>query len=309
MRASASRRGRFDGTEPPRHPHRVEEKDALLAHERTEHVKDEESAVNQHGGPVIPRDIDAVNGGRSPRPGAPPVEGVSSTLAAGYRRARAEEGSGGLFTRLVSNRLGSLVAAVGISFGVHPSVISLTNLLLTTVTSVFVITRAGQADNWWAPGVTAFILWQLGYVLDCADGQVARATGRQSDFGARVDVLVDYAAQISIICAIVAVLDRFSDPHPILVAFISTSWFVSMIIFLLGRADGNVGHSFSERGSGLIAVIKLVRDYGFVLFISSGWLAVAPGSVVVPVVGLVVVNAVFLLASVGREAWLSMRRT
>jgi phosphatidylglycerophosphate synthase len=229
-------------------------------------------------------------------------------LVDSYRRARAQEGAGGLFTTLVSNRLGSPVAAVGISLGVHPSVISLGNLLLATIASVFVVTRADHAESWWAPGVTAFVLWQLAYVLDCVDGQVARVTGKQSDFGARVDVLVDFSVQISILCAITAVMAHFSDVSAVLVILFATSWFASMITFLLGRADGNVGHSFSQGRSGIIQMIKLLRDYGFIVFMVGGWLAVAPGSIVIPVIGLTIVNAVFLLASVGREAWLSMRR-
>ena len=54
-------------------------------------------------------------------------------------------------------------------------------------------------------------------------------------------------------------------------------------------------------------MIKLLRDYGFVLFIISGWLVVAPRSVIIPVLAVTVVNGTFLVASIGREAWLSMR--
>ena len=236
------------------------------------------------------------------------VEEYRPSLDRSYRLARAHQVPGGLFTKLVNDRLGSSVAAVGISLGVHHSVITLIDLMLALIASMVVIARADQADGWWAPGVMAFVLWQLAYVLDCADGQVARATGKQSDFGARVDVLVDFSVQISIIGALLAVVDRLSDPSPILVAVFATTWFVNLIVFLLGRADGNVGHSFSPNQRGLVGVIKLVRDYGFVLFVMSGWLAVAPESVHIPMSALTMVNVVFLLASIGREACLSMRR-
>lgn len=213
-----------------------------------------------------------------------------------------------MFTTFVSNRLSSPVAAVGISLGVHPSVTSLGNLVVATIASVFVMIRADHAESWWAPGMTAFVLWQLAYVLDCVDGQVARVTGKQSDYGARVDVLVDFSVQISIVCAITAVIVRFSDVSAVLVALFATSWFASMITFLLGRADGNVGHSFSRSHSRPIKVIKLVRDYGFILFVMSGWLAVAPESIVIPAAAFTILNVVFLVASIGREVWLSIRR-
>jgi phosphatidylglycerophosphate synthase len=261
------------------------------------------------GEPVQPQEIGTVIGDNSAEPEiVPPVGSGQPSLVDSYRQARAQQGAGGLFTTFVSNRLGSPVAAVAMSLRIHPSVISLGNLLLATIASVLVITRADHAGSWWAPGVTALVLWQLAYVLDCVDGQVARVTGKQSDFGARVDVLVDFAVQISILCAITAVMVRFSDVSPVLVALFATSWFASMITFLLGRADGNVGHSFSRRGSLAIEAIKLVRDYGFIVFILGGWLAVAPESIVIPVIAFTMLNSVFLVASIGREAWLSMRR-
>ena len=237
-----------------------------------------------------------------------PVEEHRPSLAASYRRARAYQGSGGMFTKLVNYRLGSFVAAVGISLRVHPTVITLTDFLLAMIGSFVVIARADHADSWWTPGVIAFVLWQLAYVLDCADGQVARSTGKQSDFGARVDVLVDFAVQVLIISALVAVVGRVSDPSPVLLAVFATTWFTNMIIFLLGQADGNVGHSFTPSRRGLVGVIKLVRDEGFVLFVLSGWLAFAPESVIIPIIALTVVNIAFLLASIAREAWLSMRK-
>ena len=239
---------------------------------------------------------------------SPPVAESRPSLNESYQRARAHHGGGGLFTESVNDRLGSWVAALGISRGVHPTLITLTDFALALVGSVVVIARADQAQSWWVPGAMAFVLWQLAYVLDCADGQVARATGKRSDFGARVDVLVDFSVQISILCALVAVISRFAGTSPALLALFATTWLTGMITFLLGRADGNVGHSFTTSNRGLVGVLKLGRDDGFALFVVSGWLMVAPESVVIPVMVFTLVNIAFLLASIAREAWLSMRR-
>jgi phosphatidylglycerophosphate synthase len=224
-----------------------------------------------------------------------------------YRLARAQRSGGDLFSRLVNDRLGSWVAAVAIRLGIHPAVVSLVNFLLALGASAVVIATAGQAQGWWVPGLVAFVGWQLAYVFDCADGQVARATGTRSDFGARLDLLVDFAVQSSIICALVTVIARWSDPPVVLLAVFATLWFVHLFVTVLARADGNVGHSFISR-RGAIDVIKLVRDTGFLLFLIGGWLLVFPRSVIVPVVAITVVNAAFLLASISREAWLGMRR-
>ena len=236
-----------------------------------------------------------------------PAEDGRPNLVACYRRARANRGAGELFTELVSDRLGSFPAAVTIRLDIHPSVLTLTDFVLAVMASIVVIAHADDAHSLWAPGLVGFVCWQLAYVLDCADGQVARATGKQSDFGARVDVLVDFSVQSSIICAIVTVIARWSHPPIVLLAVFATTWFVNLIVLILGRADGNVGHSFSSSRRGAIRMIKLLRDYGFVLFIISGWLVVAPRSVIMPVLAVTVVNGAFLVASIGREAWLSMR--
>jgi phosphatidylglycerophosphate synthase len=236
-----------------------------------------------------------------------PVEDGRLRLVACYHRARANRGDGELFTELVNDRLGSFPATVAIRLGIHPSVLTLTGFVLGVIASIVVIAHADDAHGLWAPGLFGFVCWQLAYVLDCADGQVARATGKQSDFGGRVDVLVDFSVQSSIICAVVTVIARWSHRPIVLLAVFATTWFVNLIVFLLSRADGNVGHSFSSSRRAPIRMMKLLRDYGFVLFVINGWLAVAPRSVIMPVLAVTVVNSAFLVASIGREAWLSMR--
>jgi hypothetical protein len=82
----------------------------------------------------------------------------------------------------VSDPLGSW-AAVAIRFGIHPTIVTIANLGLALAASIFVITQADQLHPGWMPGLLALVLWQLSYILDCADGQVARATGKASLFG------------------------------------------------------------------------------------------------------------------------------
>jgi phosphatidylglycerophosphate synthase len=237
------------------------------------------------------------------------VEESRPSLAAGYRRARAHRGGGDLFTRLVNDRLGSWVAAVGIRLGVHPTVITLVNFCLAMISAIVVITHAGQAHSWWVPGLIGFVGWQLAYVLDCADGQVARATGKKSEFGARVDILVDFSVQSSTICSLISVITHASNSSMVLLALFATTWPVNLFTWVLTRVDGSTGHSLIRTKNGVVSVVKLTRDYGFVLLVFSGWLLVAPQSLIIPVIAVTCVNVVFLAASIAREARLSMRRT
>ena len=239
---------------------------------------------------------------------SPPIEHRPASLTESYCRARDHRGGGGLFTVRVNDPLGSWVAAVAIRFGVHPTVVTLTDLTLALIASAVVITQADHLHAGWLPGLLALVLWQLSYVLDCADGQVARATGKASSFGARVDVLVDFFVHVAVICALATVLTQRAHLPVALLVGCAILWPLNLFIGALARSDGNTGHSFSRRG-GVIGVIKLARDTGFVLFVVGIWLLINPQSIVIPVAAVGAVNALFLLASIGREAYLSMHRT
>src|SRR5690606_10341450 len=82
----------------------------------------------------------------------------------------------------------------------------------------------------WAVGLVALVGWQVAYALDCADGQLARVTGRGSPAGARVDVLCDVAAQIALVTALgtTAVAQRPATPVW-LVALFAGTWMVNLV--------------------------------------------------------------------------------
>jgi hypothetical protein len=111
----------------------------------------------------------------------------------------------------------------------------------------------------------------------------------------------------AIICSLITVIARWSDVPAALLAACAALWPVNLLIGVLARTDGNIGHSFTRR-AGIFAVIKLARDTGFILFTTGAWLLVTPQSVFSLVVTIAVFNTFFLLASIGREAYLSMRR-
>lgn len=223
-----------------------------------------------------------------------------------YRLARAHRGGGYLFTTRISDPIGSWFAAVAMRFGIHPTVITLTNLALALIASAIVITQADKLQSGWTPGLMALLLWQLAYIFDCADGQIARATGKTSSFGARVDVLVDYLVYAIVSAALMSVLAQRADPPVALIAFVATLWPLGILIFMLARNDGNRGHSFTQRG-GVVTAVKLIGDNGFILLVVGLWLFLHPQSIVIPVAAIGAIHACFLVASIAREAYLSMR--
>lgn len=248
-------------------------------------------------------------------PGRPVISTMSDahmSITDAYRAARSHRGTtaGFLFSKHVNDRLGSSLAAFAIRLGIHPSVVTLISLVVAVGSSILIIAEADQARRWWLPGLVACVCWQIAYILDCADGQVARATGKKSDFGARLDALVDFLgySHYAVICALLTVIARWSHaPIPLIISC-AALWPVGQIIFLLARADGNVGHSFYTGTNVFMLLLKTVRDTGFHLFVLGLWLFIDPKSVIYPVVIITVVNGVFLLASIAKEAYLSMRK-
>jgi phosphatidylglycerophosphate synthase len=231
---------------------------------------------------------------------------VSPTLAQCYLAARQMRGGGFLYTEAVSDRLGTIVAAVGMRLGAHPTYLTLVNLVLGIGGSVAIM--AGRSPDETAPLLVAgVVLWQAAYIFDCADGQLARATGKTSAYGEYVDVLTDVAVQISVVLAVSSViLSRHGIPALLPVLFAST-WCLNFVTFLLSRGDDQVSHSLIARRSVLVSVAKLPRDYGFVILMLGTWLLASPSTLFVPVLAVTATNLVLLLAYIARAAALSVR--
>ncbi len=246
--------------------------------------------------------------GESSHPPTSASPNAQLSLTEAYRAARTHRSDGPLFSKYINNRLGLSFSALSIRYGIHPSVITLIGLIVAVSGSVLIITETDHARQWWLPGLVACACWQLSYVLDCTDGQVARATGKKSDFGARLDVLVDFSVHFAIICALLTVIARWSVSWIPLIVTCAAMWPVNVLTAILARTDENVGHSFTAAGGHFFAILKVVRDTGFILFVIGLWIFIDPKSVMYPTLAITAFNGIFLLASIGREAYLSMRR-
>jgi phosphatidylglycerophosphate synthase len=154
-------------------------------------------------------------------------------------------------------------------------------------------------------GLVALLGWQLAYALDCADGQLARATGKTSPYGARVDLLVDFAVQVSVVSAVVTIVDHWQHPHPAVLGAFAAVWMVNLFTSALAGGEGST--SLLESQSPAVQVIKLLRDYGAVIGALGLLVMLAPRAVVLFLAGYLLLNALFLVASIARAAQLSMR--
>jgi phosphatidylglycerophosphate synthase len=217
---------------------------------------------------------------------------------------------GGLFSEAVSQHIGARVALTAYHLGASPSALTVVNLLLGLTTSVAVVALAAPVADGsvpaWVVGLVALVGWQLAYAFDCADGQLARVTGRTSPVGARLDILCDVAVQIGLVTALAATASaqRPGTPVWLLAAFAGT-WMVNLVTSVL--QSGPQATSMVPSRSLPVRVIKLIRDYGALIALAGLVLAVAPGWTVWLIVAFTVVNGGFLLASVAFSARASLR--
>lgn len=89
-------------------------------------------------------------------------------------------------SQLLFERLGGVIAYVCARLGVPPAAVTVLSGA-TGIAGALVLASASDASGVLAAG----LLLVLSYCLDCADGQLARATGMTSARGAWLDVAVD----------------------------------------------------------------------------------------------------------------------
>lgn len=231
---------------------------------------------------------------------------VAAPTAADFR---ARHRGGGLFTETVNQRIGSYLCVPAHRRNLAPTVLTLANLAIGLGTSIAVIALAGPMRRNDVPsaavGLAALLLWQLAYSLDCADGQLARVTGRTGPAGARVDILSDVALQISLVSAVSTVAVAY-HPVPVwLVATFAGTWMVNLVTSVM--AQTGAGQSLVASRAPVIRVAKLVRDYGAVVTVLALAIAFVPRWTVWLMVAFTVVNGGMLLASIAASARASLR--
>jgi phosphatidylglycerophosphate synthase len=241
----------------------------------------------------------------------PGSEGATSTSSGRNPTAAdyyAVNRGGGLFSEALSQRVGARIAVAARRRRLVPTVLTVVNLGLGCLVSFVVVAAAGpvaEGKVWaWPIGLLALVGWQLAYAFDCSDGQLARVTGQSSSAGGRLDVLCDVAVQISLVSAVAATAKaQVPDTPAWLLAAFAGTWMVNLVTSVMQGGD-RAGSMVTSR-SLPVRLVKLVRDYGFVIALAGAVLTVMPQWTIWFVALFTLVNAGFLAASVvftAREA-------
>jgi phosphatidylglycerophosphate synthase len=163
------------------------------------------------------------------------------------------------WTWMVNQTIGALIARSAIRLGLHPVHLSMLNIAIGLAGSASVLLWHRTAPAHAA--AVALLAWHLAYSLDCADGQLARATGRSSPQGAVLDLLSDFLVQITVIVAMLQVAtpviyQSWVSAYSVLVA---GGWLISL--YYSGILASNAVPRLRPT-SAVRRIVTHTRDYG-----------------------------------------------
>jgi phosphatidylglycerophosphate synthase len=237
------------------------------------------------------------------------ASGASLAPSAADFRAMARADAG-LFTQLVNYPVAARLCVPAYRLRVRPTVLTIANLVLGVGASVLVIVTAesvaAHSRTAVVVGVVAWLVWQVAYCFDCSDGQLARVASMSTAAGGRLDVLCDIAVQVSMVAAVAAVTTAARPGVPSwLVAAFAGSWMVNLVTSVMAKEGTNT--SLITSGSLPVRLVKLIRDYGFMITVIAAAVAVRPAAMVWVMTFFAVVNCSFLLASIGQTSRAGLR--
>lgn len=142
------------------------------------------------------------------------------------------EGTNCMFvTKGVSYPVGSIIAFVSSRIGLSPNQLSLISGLVATLGCIWAV---AWLDSPILSGMVVLLTLHFSYAIDCADGVLARATGRTSSFGAVLDKVVD--TYVSIVPMGILAFGGLS-----LASTSKQPWFFALfIVFLFARISISV---------------------------------------------------------------------
>lgn len=165
-------------------------------------------------------------------------------------------------TAVFSQRLGAVLAWTAAHAGLRPNAVTLLALLSSLAGAAAYASLPPGFDA----AALCIVLTQLGYALDCADGQLARATGTTSRLGGWLDVYCDYLVVVALSMAVVQHLLTADSQIP-------TGALLCVLLFTFGRAGSLHSSTMariwrSSEGAGADVQRGMVRKL-FVLLIDT----------------------------------------
>lgn len=167
-----------------------------------------------------------------------------------------------LYSRWINRPLGQPVAAVAYAFRMTPNQVTAVSAALSAA-GVLLLATAGST---WSVGVIVWLLLAGGFVVDSADGQVARLTNTSSARGEWLDHLVDAGKTVAVHSAVLVAFFRsfdFAAGWQLIVPLVFQ--LAALVSFFAGTLAGvflHGAHQPSRPPSTARSVALLPVDYG-----------------------------------------------
>jgi phosphatidylglycerophosphate synthase len=188
----------------------------------------------------------------------------SYTVALSELRSRQKSSRGvSYYSRWVNRPGGRALAALAYTCGVSPNQVSLLSATATGTAVLFVATLPPSPSA----GLIIWILLAAGFMLDSADGQLARLRGSGSLAGEWLDHVIDAGKMVALHAAVLISWYRFFDVPGLMLLIPLAFQFCAVLMFmggalteLLKRAAGSSGSTRAP--SALRSVLLIPADYG-----------------------------------------------
>ncbi|MEJ7696274.1 MAG: CDP-alcohol phosphatidyltransferase family protein [Candidatus Limnocylindrales bacterium] len=205
--------------------------------------------------------------------------------------------------RRINEPAGAVIAILLLPTRVTPNMVSLAGLLVhvAAAMTLFVSPAPVSGPVW----IFVILIWQFAFSLDCADGQLARARGRTSPFGAFFDQTIDVITHALLYTALtsyaVRALGLSSEVTALLVALVFSLSYLQL--YTTWGRNAILGTEPAIRGEPpawlriLLPGMHLL-DYGFYLFVA-GLLLPWPIALLGFLIGASTILGVSSLAQIG----------
>jgi phosphatidylglycerophosphate synthase len=213
-----------------------------------------------------------------------------------------------LYSRFINRPAGRFFAALGQLLGMTPNQMTLASALCT-FSAIAVLAAAPPS---WTNGVLIAALLILGFILDSADGQLARLTGASSAAGEWLDHVVDCARSVLIHSAVLVSFYRFFElTNPWMLTVPLVFQFAAVVLFVAGTLAALLKRSAGQSGSGgapslARSVLLLPADFGI---LAASFVLLGSGQLFVVVYSALAAIQLLLLAALGAKWFTELSAT
>jgi len=169
------------------------------------------------------------------------------------------------WTMAVNEPVGAILAYAAYCVHLSPNQVTILSLLVSTLSAAAYYYLPGT----YGASLVLFLLFQIAYGLDCADGQLARGTNTCSSFGKWLDIAVDLAGTLTIPFAMAAYGAAHSKGQLVAFYFVGglALAYAQVVLLFTYSMKRIIGIPGATQVSLTRKIYRFANDTGFFLFL------------------------------------------